>query len=191
MASYKIVFKRSVAKDLRPIPNEDVRRILARIDQLAEDPRPPGAERLTGDDKYRIRQGRYRILYTIADEIVTIADEKTAGHHRPTLLAYSSQLLTHLITVSAGITIVAFLMYGLSSRTVQQFETHYFVYTLPVVVYAVFRFAMLSMAGTYEDPTDLILRDRPFQITVAVWAALMLLVIQWGPALRKSLDALY
>jgi mRNA interferase RelE/StbE len=72
MANYRIIFKRSLAKDLRPIPAEDVRRILARIDQLAQDPRPPGAERLTGDDKYRIRQGRYRILYTIADEIVTV-----------------------------------------------------------------------------------------------------------------------
>jgi mRNA interferase RelE/StbE len=81
MANYKIVFKRSVAKDLRPIPTQDVRRILARIDQLAKDPRPPGAERLTGDDKYRIRQGRYRILHTIADEIVTVTVVRV-GHRR-------------------------------------------------------------------------------------------------------------
>jgi mRNA interferase RelE/StbE len=70
-----------VAKDLRPIPNQDVRRILDRIDQLAENPRPPGAERLTGDEKYRIRQGRYRILYTIADEIVTVTVVRV-GHRR-------------------------------------------------------------------------------------------------------------
>lgn len=81
MANYKIVFKRSVAKDLRAIPNQDIRRILARIDRLAEDPRPPGAERLTSDDKYRIRQGRYRILYTIADEIVTVTVVRV-GHRR-------------------------------------------------------------------------------------------------------------
>jgi mRNA interferase RelE/StbE len=81
MANYRIVFKRSVAKDLRPIPNQDVRRILDRIDQLAENPRPPGAERLTGDEKYRIRQGRYRILYTIADEIVTVTVVRV-GHRR-------------------------------------------------------------------------------------------------------------
>lgn len=81
MANYKIVFKRSVAKDLRAIPNQDIRQILARIDRLAEDPRPPGAERLTSDDKYRIRQGRYRILYTIADEIVTVTVVRV-GHRR-------------------------------------------------------------------------------------------------------------
>ena len=81
MASYKIVIKRSVAKDLRPIPNKDVRRILNRIEQLAENPRPPSAEQLTGDIKYRIRQGNYRILYTIEDEIVTVTAVKV-GHRR-------------------------------------------------------------------------------------------------------------
>ena len=72
MASYSIVFKQSVAKDLRPIPKKDVQRILKRIDGLADDPRPAGAEKLSTDDKYRIRQGNYRILYMIEDEIITV-----------------------------------------------------------------------------------------------------------------------
>jgi mRNA interferase RelE/StbE len=72
MASYKIVFKRSVVKDLRPIPRKDVQRILARIEALADDPRPVGAEKLCGDEKYRISQGNYRILYLIEDHIVTV-----------------------------------------------------------------------------------------------------------------------
>ncbi len=65
MASYKLVFKKSVAKDLRTIPNPDLRRILARMRTLAEDPRPPGTEKLSGEDKYRLRQGNFRILYTV------------------------------------------------------------------------------------------------------------------------------
>jgi mRNA interferase RelE/StbE len=81
MASYKIVFKASVAKDLRPIPNKDVRFILQHIEQLANDPRPPGAKKLTGKEKYRVRQGNYRILYTIEDEIVTVTIIKV-GHRR-------------------------------------------------------------------------------------------------------------
>ncbi|MCP4418668.1 MAG: type II toxin-antitoxin system RelE/ParE family toxin [Chloroflexi bacterium] len=81
MANYKIVIKRSVAKDLRPIPNKDVRRILNRIEQLAKNPRPPGSKQLAGDIKYRIRQGNYRILYTVEDEIVTVTVVKV-GHRR-------------------------------------------------------------------------------------------------------------
>ncbi len=81
MANYKIVFNQSVAKDLRPIPNKDVKRILNRIDQLAHDPRPPGSRKLSGEEKYRIRQGNYRILYTIQDEIITVTIVKIS-HRR-------------------------------------------------------------------------------------------------------------
>jgi mRNA interferase RelE/StbE len=72
MAKYKVVFKQSVAKDLRTISNKDVKKILTRITNLSTDPRPPGSKKLTGEEKYRIRQGNYRILYTIEDEIVTV-----------------------------------------------------------------------------------------------------------------------
>ena len=55
MASYRVVFKKSVAIDLRPIPKKDIQRILKRIDSLTEDPRPTGVEKLSGDEKYLIR----------------------------------------------------------------------------------------------------------------------------------------
>lgn len=65
MAVSEIVFRKSVARDLRTIPKQDVARILQRIEALRDDPRPPGCEKLTGSDRYRIRQGVYRILYEI------------------------------------------------------------------------------------------------------------------------------
>lgn len=67
MASYNLAFKKSVAKDLRNIPNEDVQRILKRIDLLRENPRGEGAIKLSGQERYRVRQGVYRILYEIQD----------------------------------------------------------------------------------------------------------------------------
>ena len=81
MASYKIFFKQSVAKGLRDIPKKDVHRILKRIDRLVEDPRPVGSEKLSGDEKYRIRQGNYRILYTSEELIITVTIVKV-GHRR-------------------------------------------------------------------------------------------------------------
>lgn len=81
MASYKLVIKKSVAKDLRPIPNRDVERILARIHLLIDDPRPQGAEKLSGEEEYRLRQGRYRIIYTINDAEVCVVVVKV-GHRR-------------------------------------------------------------------------------------------------------------
>jgi mRNA interferase RelE/StbE len=73
MARYELRVKPSVAKDLRGIPRADVRRILARIEALREDPRAPGCEKLVGlDETYRVRQGVYRIVYTIHDDRVVV-----------------------------------------------------------------------------------------------------------------------
>ena len=72
MAKYRLVFKKSVTKDLRVIPNVDVKRILNKIEQLIENPRPLGYTKLTGNEKYRIRQGSYRIVYEIRDAILVV-----------------------------------------------------------------------------------------------------------------------
>jgi mRNA interferase RelE/StbE len=78
MAHYEIVFRKSVAKDLRGIPGKDVSMILKTIEGLRTDPRPPQAEKLTDREQYRLRQGRYRILYEIADTRLTITVVKIA-----------------------------------------------------------------------------------------------------------------
>jgi mRNA interferase RelE/StbE len=81
MAEYKIFFKRSAVKDLDPIPKKDLQRIIKRIESFAEDPRPAGCEKLTGQDRYRIRQGNYRIVYSIQDKDLTVWVVKI-GHRR-------------------------------------------------------------------------------------------------------------
>ena len=65
MAKYKLLFKKSVTKDLRAVPKSDVSRILQRIDALASDPRGDGCRKLSGAEVYRVRQGMYRIVYEI------------------------------------------------------------------------------------------------------------------------------
>ncbi len=81
MAKYELIFRPSVWKDIAPIPKDDVRRILKRIDLLADDPRPFGSKKLSGQEAYRIRQGNYRIVYTIEDSKLTITLVKV-GHRR-------------------------------------------------------------------------------------------------------------
>ncbi len=72
MAAYKIFFRESVEKDFAAIPRSDLKKILQRIQALTDNPRPAGCEKLTAQERYRVRQGRYRILYSIQDWELTV-----------------------------------------------------------------------------------------------------------------------
>jgi mRNA interferase RelE/StbE len=72
MGKYKIIFRKSVAQDMRRIPIEIFKKNLAAMDSLSEEPRPSGVERLSGQEKYRVRQGNYRIIYEITDKEVIV-----------------------------------------------------------------------------------------------------------------------
>ncbi len=79
--SYSITFKASAMKALRKIPPSDRERILTKIIALQDDPRPSGAIKLTSSEAYRIRQGSYRIIYTITDAKLVI-EVIRIGHRR-------------------------------------------------------------------------------------------------------------
>ena len=81
MVAYKIYFKESVQKDLTSIPKKELKRILNRIETLKSNPRPPGCEKLTGQERYRLRHGQYRILYSVQDDDLTVWVVKV-GHRK-------------------------------------------------------------------------------------------------------------
>jgi mRNA interferase RelE/StbE len=81
MEKYKLVFKKSVAKDLRDLPKKDVAGILRRFRALAVDPRARGCEKLSGQERYRVRQGAYRIIYEIRDDVLIVIVVKV-GHRK-------------------------------------------------------------------------------------------------------------
>lgn len=79
---YRIEIKRSAAKEIQAIGRKkDRQRVVARIGSLASDPRPPGCTKVSGQDAYRVRQGEYRIVYTVADDVLTVEVVKV-GHRR-------------------------------------------------------------------------------------------------------------
>lgn len=82
MAKYSVVFKKSVTRDLRSIPGKDVKRILGCIDELSENPRGAGCIKLSGQERYRVRQGIYRIVYEIADDRLVVIVVKVAHRSR-------------------------------------------------------------------------------------------------------------
>jgi mRNA interferase RelE/StbE len=67
VAGYRLFIKPSAAKELQGLPLSQRRRVVTRVRRFATDPRPHGCEKLSGEEKYRIRQGPYRALFTIDD----------------------------------------------------------------------------------------------------------------------------
>ena len=81
MAKYKITIKKSAAKELEDIPKKDLQKIIKRIQSLAQNPRPQGAQKLSGQQHFRVRQGDYRIIYSIDDKDLVV-DIVKIGHRR-------------------------------------------------------------------------------------------------------------
>ena len=78
MGKYKIEIKQSAVKELGKIPVRDLKKIVSKIESLSHNPRPMGCEKLSAQERYRLRQGHYRILYSIEDDILTVYVVKIA-----------------------------------------------------------------------------------------------------------------
>jgi mRNA interferase RelE/StbE len=81
--SYEILIRRSAEKEIRDLPISARARVVDRIRALVDEPRPPGCEKLSGREAYRVRVGEYRVIYTIEDrvlvvEVVRVAHRKDA-----------------------------------------------------------------------------------------------------------------
>ncbi len=83
MGRYSVRILRSAAKEIEAISTKKERQaIVARIETLSENPRAVGCEKLAGiGDRYRARQGRYRIVYSIEDDVLTVVVVKV-GHRK-------------------------------------------------------------------------------------------------------------
>jgi len=79
MEPYRIIVKQSVSKDLIKLSKKEVQRVLEAIQMLAETPRPPQSKKLSGQERYRLRQRSYRILYSIEDEKLVICVVKVGN----------------------------------------------------------------------------------------------------------------
>jgi len=111
-------------------------------------------------------------------EVAMLGNAEVAESHRPTLVRYTPELLTHLIAVSAGIAVITFLLYTLDTAGhPAPFPKEHLFYTLPIVVYGVFRFAMLTQLGVYSGPTEMVFKDRALFSAIVLWGCCALVVV--------------
>ncbi len=103
-------------------------------------------------------------------EIASLGDAATA--HRKNLRDYSVPLLDEMMNIMISATIIAYVLY-----TIIEYETYYMMASIPFVVYGVFRYMLLVHRNGGGNPDTLLLRDRPLQITLVLWLAVVGMVI--------------
>jgi 4-hydroxybenzoate polyprenyltransferase len=121
------------------------------------------------------------------------SDAALLGHRR-TLVRYTPDLLNQLLSTSGGIAIITFLLYTLSPESPDA-PIHFgqrrgnLVYTLPLVVYGIFRYAMLIELGKATGPTDLLIKDPPFLAAILLWVLAATLILYGWPLPAKAREA--
>ena len=81
MGKYRIEIKKSAVKEIHKLPSREIKKVLAKIESLSENPRAEDCIKLSGEEKYRVRCGDYRILYLIKDDVLIVYIVKV-GHRK-------------------------------------------------------------------------------------------------------------
>lgn len=113
-------------------------------------------------------------------ELAELAGREPAASCRPALLRYSLPLLDRLIGVSAGVAIVTYLLYTVAPHTIEKAGTPCLIFSVPLVIYCIFRIALLVEAGRTSGPTEVITQDKPFIFALLLWVAYVVGVVAWG-----------
>jgi 4-hydroxybenzoate polyprenyltransferase len=112
-------------------------------------------------------------------ELMLLANE--ASGQRPVLSHYSAAFLDQMINVVTASTVVAYAMYSISPETIEKFHTRYLIYTIPMVLFGIFRYLyLIYQRQTGRNPTEAILRDPPFMINILVWATAVVWIVYEG-----------
>lgn len=122
-------------------------------------------------------------------EISMLRNGDDLYRHRSTLIRYTPDLLNHLITVAAGIAVMTFLIYTLDKTRPAPFPKEQLFLTLPLVVYGLFRYAMVTELGLYAGPTEIVLKDKPLIAVIVLWSVTALAIAYqkfWMPYLGWS-----
>lgn len=108
-------------------------------------------------------------------ELLTLTD---ASHHRPSLAEYSPALLDQMVNVVTASTLLAYALYTIDEHTVERFGTDQLIWTLPFLLYGIFRYLYLvHQRDAGGDPSEILLSDRPLAVCIVLWSTAIILLV--------------
>jgi len=112
-------------------------------------------------------------------EIVVLGEQ--AGRTRRVHRFYTLTNLDHMLAVSAGLAIATYCLYCTSPRTIANLGSPHMIWTIPLVIYGMFRYYCLTLHARGDDPVRVLWRDRVMWVVVALWIILVAAILKWGP----------
>lgn len=100
---------------------------------------------------------------------------------RMVLEKYSKPFLDHLISISAGVTVLCYSLYIISPETMKKFHSPYLILTLPFVVYGIYRYLYLvHVKNIGENPSSVLFKDKPFLFNILLWILVFFAILYGG-----------
>lgn len=104
--------------------------------------------------------------------------DKSASSHRKILEEYSPQFLDLMMSIASTMTLISYIMYTISPDTIQKMGTDKLVYTIPVVVYAIFRsLYIIYIKNMGHNPSKAILTDISVLLSGLVWVVMVTIIL--------------
>ncbi len=115
-------------------------------------------------------------------ELSMLGDDESAVKHRATLIRYTPRLLSHLLTTSAAVAVMTFLIYTMEpGHAAPPFHKEHLFYTLPIVIYGIFRYTMCAELGKFAGPTEILLKDKMMIASIVLWLAIAMFIAYHDP----------
>lgn len=103
------------------------------------------------------------------------------AEQRTVLEKYSKPFLDHLISISAGVTVLCYSLYIISPETIKKFHSPYLIITLPFVVYGIYRYLYLvHIKNVGENPSSVLFKDKPFLVNILLWLGVFFVILYEG-----------
>lgn len=121
---------------------------------------------------------------------ITELEGEQAGAARRANRGYTPRSINHMLTVSTAMAIITYSLYCLAPRTVGRFESAHMIWTIPLVIYGMFRYNSITARTGGEDPAVVLLTDKIMWLVVGAYVVLTALIWEFGrlPSIRAILD---
>jgi len=109
---------------------------------------------------------------------IVLCHREIGVQHRPVLESYTINSIDQFLFISATCTIMSYILFTVSEYVFKRFGTYNLVYTIPFVIFGIFRYLyLIKSSETYDSPTEILYQDKPLGINIIIWLIVCIFIL--------------